>query len=208
MKISEKWLREWVSPRLDTRAMAQCLTLAGLEVGGVSPAAPNMQHVVVGRIETVGAHPNAERVRVCKVNAGKRTLTIVSGAPDLVVGSKVAVALAGAMVAGERRIERSAIQGIESDGMLCSAADLGLEKTTSAVLVPGGEARAGQTLSDCLALDDSVLEIELTPNRGDCMSVAGIAREVAALTGARLRPVAHKTVAPRNRERRAVRLRT
>lgn len=207
MNVSENWLREWVSPREDAKILAQRLTLAGLEVSALQPAAPGLAGVLVGRIEAVHPHPSAARLTLCRVNVGKRTLTIVCGAPNAAVGLKVPVALPGARLPDERRIERAAIQGVESDGMLCSAADLGLTDGSDGLLVLERDAPIGRLLSDHLALDDTILEIDLTPNRGDCMSVAGIAREVAALTGARLQPVSTKPVRVRTRDRREVRLR-
>ena len=188
MKISEQWLREWVSPKLDTTGLAQRLTLAGLEVSAIEPVAPALAKVVVGEIVALGPHPNTERLTLCNVNIGKaRALDIVCGAPNARAGIKVPVALVGAALANGTVIKKTAVRGVESAGMLCSAAELGLEEASSGLLVLEEDNEPGQSISDALQLDDSAIDIDLTPNRGDCLSVAGIAREVAALTGARLK---------------------
>lgn len=191
MKISEQWLREWVSPKLDTPALAERLTMAGLEVGAVSAAGPSLEGVVVGRIRRASPHPGAGRLQVCQVqSASNETITVVCGAPNARAGIKVPLALPGAVLPDGRRIERTVIHGIESAGMLCSAAELGLEAESQGLLILDSSARVGATLVKQLSLDDAVLDIDLTPNRGDCLSLAGVAREIAAVTGARLRPVA------------------
>ena len=187
MKISDQWLREWVAPRLDARALADRLTLAGLEVSSVQPALPSLTNIVVGGVETVSPHPQAQRLNVCEVSVGgKRKLRIVCGAPNVAPGLRVPLALIDATMANGKRIERAAIQGVESDGMLCSAAELGLGEDASGLLVLDADARAGTPLADYLG-NDWIYEVELTPNRGDCLSVLGLAREVSVLTGAKLK---------------------
>ena len=188
MKISEQWLREWVSPKLDTAALAERLTLGGLEVGGLTSAAGPLEGVVVGKILEVRAHPDAERLRLCSVDAGqRRALEIVCGADNAAPGVKVPVALPGTRLPNGSRVERSKIRGVESQGMLCSAVELGLAESASGLLLLEDKATIGAELKGHLRLDDTIFEIELTPNRGDCLSVAGTAREVHALTGARLK---------------------
>jgi phenylalanyl-tRNA synthetase beta chain len=207
MKISEKWLREWVSPRLDTRALADRLTMAGLECAAIEPVAPRLEHVVVGEIVSIAPHPAADKLRLCRVNAGKGVLLdIVCGAANAAAGMKAPVALAGATLPDGSVIKKTQIRGVESCGMLCSAQELGLAESASGLLELDRDARPGTPLTEYLALDDVVLEIDLTPNRGDCLSVAGIARELAALTGARLRAPAIKPVPVTLRHRLAVRL--
>ena len=187
MKISEQWLREWVSPRLDTQTLAERLTLAGLEVGSIQPAAPKLDRVVVGEILAVAPHPAADNLRLCRVRVGKGAeIDIVCGAANAAAGMKTPVALPGARLPNGVAIEKSEIRGSVSHGMLCSAAELGLEESSQGLMLLGVGAKPGTPLEKYLALDDRILEIELTPNRGDCLSVAGIAREVAALTGAKL----------------------
>ncbi len=184
MKISEQWLREWVPTRMSGDALAQRLTMAGLAVEALLPVAPPLDQVVVGEIVAIAAHPTADRLRVCTVRIGKgRTLTIVCGADNAAVGLLVPVALPGAELPGEMRIARSEIRGVESHGMLCSAKELGLAESADGLMVLDPGARPGTPLRKVLELDDRQIEFDLTPNRGDCLSVAGLAREVSALTG-------------------------
>ena len=207
MKISDHWLREWVVPRLEPRALAERLTLAGLEVASVQPALPSLTGVLVGAIESVTPHPNADRLTVCTVNAGKRKLRVVCGAPNVAVGMRAPLAMLGATVANGKVIERVTIQGVESEGMLCSAADLGLGDDASGLWALDAKAHAGTPLAAYLGGDDVVYDIELTPNRGDCLSVLGIAREVSALTGAALKMPRAQRARTTIRDRRTVRVR-
>ena len=131
MKISEKWLREWVNPRLGTRQLAERLTMAGLEVGAIEPAAPALDNVVVGEILSVTPHPSAERLKVCEVNVGERTpRTVVCGATNTAVGLRAPVALPGAKLPNDKNIVETEIRGVKSYGMLCSAMDLGFEESS------------------------------------------------------------------------------
>jgi phenylalanyl-tRNA synthetase beta chain len=199
MKISEQWLREWANPRLDTKTLAERLTMAGLEVGAVTPAAEPLEQVVVGEIRAISAHPQADRLRVCEVAIGKgRTATIVCGAANAAVGMKAPVALPGAKLPNGTAIQETNVRGVQSAGMLCSAQELGLEEKSDGLLDLGSEVKPGAGISDVLGLDDNVFEVDLTPNRGDCLSARGIAREISAITGTkllgpRLRPVKTKS---------------
>ena len=207
MKVSYQWLREWVSVRLDPQALARRLTLAGLEVGAIAPVASSLDRVVVGKVLSVAAHPRAPGLKVCKIDVGKqRIVQLVCGAPIVDVGAKVALALPGAELANGRRLEIADIQGAESGGMLCSAAELGLGDETDRLLVLDASARVGAPVADILALDDVTLDLELTPNRGDCLSMVGVAREVAAVTGSRLATPAKPKIPVRTRERVAVKI--
>lgn len=202
MKLSEKWLREWVNPRLNTRQLAERLTMAGLEVGAIEPVAPPLDGVVVGEILSVIPHPNAERLRVCEVNTGeKRPRTIVCGAANVAVGLKAPVAIPGAKLPGDKTIAETELRGVKSSGMLCSAQDLSLGDSSDGLLVLEAGAKPGIALTKLLDLDDVALEVDLTPNRGDCLSVAGIAREVTTLTGAPLKPPKSRRVAVKSRKR-------
>lgn len=202
MKLSEKWLREWVNPRLTTKQLAERLTMAGVEVAVLEPVAPPLDGVVAGEILSVTPHPNAERLRVCEVNVGeKRARTIVCGAANAAAGLKAPVALPGAKLPGDKAIAESHIHGVKSSGMLCSGQDLGLEESSEGLLVLDAKAKPGATLTKLLDLDDVSLEVDLTPNRGDCLSVAGIAREVASLAGARLKVPRSVRVAVESRKR-------
>lgn len=200
MKISEQWLREWVAVRLDSRALAERLTLAGIEVGTITPVATPLDNVVVAEIVSISPHPQADRLRICQVNTGqKSTLTIVCGAANAAVGLKVPAALEGALLPGGTKINRSVIRGVESFGMLCAAAELGLEEVSQGLLLLDAKAKPGTSITEYLHLDDHQFEIELTPNRGDCLSTMGLARELSVLTGARFTPVATKPFAVRSR---------
>jgi phenylalanyl-tRNA synthetase beta chain len=188
MIISEQWLREWIDLNLDTDELVERLTMAGLEVDSVTRAGPALDSVVVGRIEHVEPHPNADRLRVCRVDIGQRSpLQIVCGAANARNGLKVAAALPGAVLPNGMTIARSTIRDVDSIGMLCSAAELGLEETSEGILELHDNARVGRALDEALAFDDPLIDIDLTPNRGDCLSILGIARELAVLTGARLK---------------------
>jgi len=202
MKLSEKWLREWVSPRIDTEALAHCLTMAGLEVSALEPAAPEYKHIVVGEIVSIEPHPSMERLKLCRVNVGKnKPLSVVCGAANAVVGLKTPAALPGAVLADGTIIARTEIHGVTSNGMLCSGQELGLEEASTGLYVLEKPAKAGTPLAEYLVLPDGVLEIDLTPNRGDCLSIAGIARELAALTGAKVRAPIIRNVPSRSRRR-------
>jgi len=207
MKISAQWLREWVTVRLDAKALAERLTLAGIEVGAISPVAAPLAHVVVGEILSIAPHPQADRLRVCQVSIGQKTpLTIVCGAANAAAGLKVLVALEGALLPNGTKITRSTIRGVESFGMLCAAAELGLEESSQGLLVLEAKAKPGTSITKYLQLDDQQLEIELTPNRGDCLSIMGLARELAVLTGSRYTPQVVKGVAVKSRRKLTVSL--
>src|SRR4051794_8026123 len=181
MKISLHWLREWVETGDDVPALSHALTMAGLEIEGVHRAGPDLQSVVVGEVLAVEKHPDAEKLNVCRVSSGKEELQIVCGAPNVRAGMKAPLALIGAKLPGGVEIKKAKLRGIESSGMLCSARELTLSEDTSGLMDLSRDLPTGQDLSKALGLDDTILEINLTPNRGDCMSVLGVAREVAAV---------------------------
>ncbi|MFQ5936237.1 MAG: phenylalanine--tRNA ligase subunit beta, partial [Acidiferrobacterales bacterium] len=208
MKVSEQWLREWVSPKLDTTALAERLTLGGLEVSAVEPASPDLRDVIIGEIVQVQAHPQAERLKLCSVNVGrKKPLEVVSGADNAAPELRTPVALPGARLPNGVTVEKAEIGGVQSAAMLCSAVDIGLAESATGLLELGRAAPVGNPIAGFLQLDDQVIDIEVTPNRGDCLSVAGIAREVAALTGARLREPTIRRVIARGKRRFKVQLR-
>jgi phenylalanyl-tRNA synthetase beta chain len=207
MKISEQWLREWVAVRQSAKALAERLTLAGIEVGAVTAVAAPLEHIVVGEILSIVPHPQSERLHVCQVHVGQRLpLTIVCGAANAATGLKVPAALEGALLPNGTKIARTAIRGVESSGMLCSAAELGLEESSQGLLVFEKKAKPGTPVTKFMKLDDQQLEIELTPNRGDCLSIMGLARELAVLTGARYTPLAVKPVKATTRRKLSVAL--
>lgn len=190
MKISESWLREWVNPALTTDELVHLLTMAGLEVDAVEPAAPAFSGVVVGEIQRVEPHPDAEKLRVCTVDDGTDTFQVVCGAPNAAQGLKVPFAKIGAILVNsdgeDFKIKQAKLRGVESQGMLCGASELGLEDIVDGLLVLPSDAMLGKSFRSYLDLDDSVIEVDLTPNRGDCLSVLGVARELSVLTSASL----------------------
>lgn len=206
MRISERWLREWVPDAPASERLIERLTMAGLEVSAVMPTAPALNGVIVGRIEACERHPQADTLQVCRVAVGKgRVATIVCGAANARAGLYVAVATPGTVLPGDKTIAIAEVRGVRSEGMLCAAAELGLAESSDGLLELGGDAKPGQALEKYLHLDDRVWEIELTPNRGDCLSVLGIARELAALLGKRWRlPFTIKANAVRARDKSSV----
>jgi phenylalanyl-tRNA synthetase beta chain len=207
MQFSEQWLRSFVDPELSSAELAARLTMAGLEVEQTVPVAPPFDRVVVGEVTAVHRHPNADRLSVCEVDVGATAaLTVVCGAPNVAAGMRVPCALEGALLPGDLRIARTTMRGVESAGMLCSARELGLSDEHDGLLVLEPDARLGADLRDVLALDDQRFTIKLTPNRGDCLSVLGVAREVAAMTGAPLSMPACPPQAPTCDDRLPVRV--
>ena len=185
MKFSESWLRTLVDPKLTSAELSHLLTMAGLEVEELDPVAPAFDSVVVAHVLEVVKHPDADRLNVCKVDTGSGTpTTIVCGAPNVAVGLKVPCALPGAKLPGDFTIKIDKVRGVESSGMLCSAKELGVAEEASGLLILPEDAPVGQSIRQYLELDDNVFELKLTPNRADCLSLLGIAREVGAITGA------------------------
>ncbi len=196
MKFSEQWLREWVNPDISTADLTTQLTMAGLEVDGVEPVAPFFSDVVVGEVVSVDPHPAADRLRVCQVNVGGvESLGIVCGAANVAVGVRAPVALVGAKLPDGTHVEKSKLRGVSSEGMLCSAKELGLTENAEGLLLLPGDARPGQDVREYLALSDVSIELGLTPNRGDCLSVLGVARETAVINRCGLRGPALPAVA-------------
>ena len=187
MQFSEQWLRTMCNPPVDSGELAERLTMAGLEVEAARPAAPPFAGVVVGRIDAVAPHPNADRLRVCTVDVGEAApLTVVCGAPNAAAGMLAPCAREGATLPGGLVIRRAAMRGVESQGMLCSGRELGIDDDASGLLALDPSLAPGTPLRDALALDDTLITLKITPNRADCLSIAGIARDVAAVTGAPL----------------------
>ena len=188
MKIAESWLREWVDPDLDTEALAQQLTMAGHEVDGVEHEGAALDGVVIGEVLKVGKHPNADRLSVCQVSDGSGdTIEVVCGAPNVVAGMKSPLAIAGVELPNGIKLRKSKIRGVVSNGMLCSAMELGLGDDSDGIIRLPDDAPVGKSLADYLQLPDAVFDLNLTPNRGDCFSVLGIAREVAALNDVKMK---------------------
>ena len=182
MKVSELWLREWVNPSITGAKLAEQLTLAGLEVDSISPVAGAFSRVVVAKVLQTSAHPQADKLTLCEVDAGlDSTLRIVCGASNVRAGLKVALALVGSQLPGGISIKESKLRGELSQGMLCSATELGLDDSSEGIIELAEDAPIGRDLRDYLLLDDEIFELDLTPNRADCFSMLGVAREVAAL---------------------------
>ncbi len=188
MKIAESWLREWVNPDLDTKSLADRLTMAGHEVDGIVHEGAGLEGVVVAEVLEVEKHPDADRLSVCKVSNGSGdVLEIVCGAPNVVRGMKTPLATPGVTLPNGLKLRKAKIRGVVSNGMLCSAVELGLGEESDGILSLAGDAPVGQSITEYLNLPDTVIDLDLTPNRGDCFSVLGIARDVSALTGASLK---------------------
>ncbi len=181
MKFSEAWLREWVDPSLSRDELLQQLTMAGLEVDGVEPVAEVFGGVVVGVIETCEPHPDADKLSVCTVFDGEHRCQVVCGAPNARVGLVTAFARVGAVLPGDFKIKKAKLRGVESHGMLCSSAELGLGDDHDGIIELPGEWTIGADLNEVMQLDDVIVDLDLTPNRGDCLSMRGLAREVGVL---------------------------
>tara|TARA_R110001599_G_scaffold353742_2_gene596100 strand:- start:94639 stop:97014 length:2376 start_codon:yes stop_codon:yes gene_type:complete len=181
VKISEQWLREWVDPVLTSEELAHQITMAGLEVEAIEPVAGSFSGVVVARIVSAEPHPDADKLRVCQVETGNETVQIVCGAPNARVGLMAPLARLGAVLPGDFKIKAAKLRGVESQGMLCAGQELGLSEERDGLMELAADAPLGADLRAYLALDDKIIEIGLTPNRADCLSMAGIAREVGLL---------------------------
>jgi phenylalanyl-tRNA synthetase beta chain len=185
MKFSEQWLREWVNPSVSTAELCHQLTMAGLEVDAVEPVAAKFSGVVVAEVLSVEPHPDADKLRVTQVNiGGEEPVQIVCGAANVRVGLRVACAIVGAKLPGDFNIKKAKLRGIPSNGMLCSASELGLAESSEGLMELPADAPVGESFRDYLLLDDVTIELGLTPNRGDCLSIAGVAREVGVLNHA------------------------
>jgi phenylalanyl-tRNA synthetase beta chain len=206
MRISIQWLSEWLGTAPEPRELAARLTMAGLEIEAVEPAAPPLEGVVVGEILEREKHPDADTLSVCKVSTGAETVQIVCGAANARAGLKAPLATIGAKLPGGMEIRKARLRGLESFGMLCSARELGLSEDASGLMELPIETVTGAAISEALGLDDTILEVNLTPNRGDCMSVLGVAREAALQSGSALRGPALAPVQPQSDERFPVEL--
>jgi phenylalanyl-tRNA synthetase beta chain len=182
MKFSEQWLREWVNPGIDTDELAQLITMAGMEVDAVEPVAGDFSGVVVAEIVSAEQHPDADKLRVCQVNTGSDTVQIVCGAPNARAGLKAPLAQVGAVLPGDFKIKKAKLRGVESQGMLCAGAELELNEESDGLMELASDAPVGADLREYLDLSDKVIELDLTPDRADCLGLSGVAREVALLT--------------------------
>lgn len=195
MKFSEQWLREWVNPAIDTDALVRQLTMAGLEVDGMEPVAPAFSGVVVAQVVSVDRHPDADKLSVCQVNDGHQVVQVVCGAANVRAGLKVPLATVGAELPGNFKIKKAKLRGVESSGMLCAEQELGLAESSDGLMELREDAPVGTCIRSYLGLDDVSIDVDLTPNRSDCLSIRGLAREVgvlnqAAVTAPEMLPVA------------------
>ena len=188
MKIAESWLRDWVDPDLTTEELAHQLTMLGHEVDSLQIEGDGIEDVVIAEVVECGKHPDADKLRICKVSDGGAELTdIVCGAPNVRVGLKTPLAKPGVKLPNGMKLRKAKIRGVVSNGMLCSAVELGLGDESDGIMELPGDAPVGGSLVDFLDLPDAVIDVDLTPNRGDCFSVLGLARDISALTGAKLK---------------------
>jgi phenylalanyl-tRNA synthetase beta chain len=205
MNVPESWLRSFCDPAVSGRELSDKLTMAGLEVEAYEPYGPQLSGVVVGEVVSVERHPGADKLTICTVDNGTERVRVVCGAPNVRAGMKAPLARIGARLPGFE-IKEVSVRGVESHGMLCSARELGLSQDHSGLLELGKELQPGTDVRGALGLGDHVFTLKLTPNRADCLSVLGVAREVAALTGARLKTPAIEKVPARGQARHPVRI--
>ncbi|HJE29102.1 MAG TPA: phenylalanine--tRNA ligase subunit beta, partial [Pseudomonas nitrititolerans] len=202
MKFSEQWLRSWVNPDVSRDDLVARLSMAGLEVDSVTPAAGEFSGVVVGEILAAEQHPDADKLRVCRVSNGSEEYQVVCGAPNARAGIKIPFAMVGAVLGDDFKIKKAKLRGVESFGMLCSASELKLSDDHDGLFELPADAPVGQSVREYLGLDDAIIEVDLTPNRGDCLSIAGLAREVGANYAAAVsRPVIEPVAATHDETR-------
>lgn len=207
MKFSESWLREWINPAIGSEELADQLSMAGLEVDGITPVAGSFHGVVVGEVVECGQHPDADKLQVTKVNVGDdELLDIVCGAKNCRLGLKVAVAKVGAVLPGDFKIKKAKLRGQPSMGMLCSLSELGMAEDSDGILELPEAAPVGQDIRQLLQLDDRTIEVDLTPNRADCLGILGLAREVAVLNAMDFQSADYPAVAASHQEQRQITL--
>lgn len=205
MKFSEQWLRTWVNPELDSLALSEQLSMAGLEVDSIEPVAPAFSGVVVGEVVKCWQHPDADKLQVTEVNIGaNEPVTIVCGAPNCRTGLKVAVATVGAVLPGDFKIKKAKLRGQPSHGMLCSNSELGLNDDHDGIIELPADAPVGMDYRDYLQLNDVILDVDLTPNRADCLGMRGIAREVGVLNRLAVQAPAIEAVPAQHDEQRDI----
>ncbi|MGZ9898583.1 phenylalanine--tRNA ligase subunit beta [Shewanella gaetbuli] len=197
MKFSESWLREWVNPSVSREELSHQITMAGLEVDGVDPVAADFSGVIIGEVVECGQHPDADKLRVTKINVGEEELIdIVCGAPNCRLGLKVAVAMVGAVLPGDFKIKKAKLRGQPSFGMLCSYSELGIDIESDGIIELPTDAPVGTNVREYLDLEDAVIDVDLTANRADCLGMAGLAREVGVLNREAVTEPSWQAVAP------------
>jgi phenylalanyl-tRNA synthetase beta chain len=200
MKFSESWLREWVNPTLSSDELAHQITMAGLEVDGVDPVAGEFSGVIIGEVVECGPHPDADKLQVTKINLGDfgngELVDIVCGASNCRLGLKVAVATVGAVLPGNFKIKKAKLRGVPSFGMLCSESEIGLSDSSDGIMELAQDAPTGTCLREYLDLNDVTIDVDLTANRGDCLGIKGLAREVGVLNSTSVKEIEISTVTP------------
>lgn len=200
MKFSESWLREWVNPDLKTEDLVEQVTMAGLEVDAVDAVATAFTGIVVGEVLKKEQHPDADKLSVCEVSDGSETFQVVCGAPNVRAGLKVPFAKLGAVLplpdGKDLKIKKAKLRGVESIGMLCAEAEMGMAESSDGLMELPADAPVGQDIREYLKLDDNIIEVDLTPNRADCLSVKGLAREVGVLNNEDVTEPAIEAIAP------------
>lgn len=205
MNVPESWLRSFCDPSISGKELADRLTMAGVEVESYEPVGPQFSGVVVAEVLSVERHPNADKLTVCRVKTNRETLQVVCGAPNVRAGMRVPLATTGSRLSN-LEVRKANFRGVESEGMLCSARELGLSEDDAGLLELPQNAKPGADVRKLLDLDEHVFTFKLTPNRADCLSVLGVAREVAALTEEKLKKPEIKPVAPQSKAKHAVKL--
>lgn len=198
MKFSEQWLREWVNPDISSEELVEQLTMAGLEVDAIEPVAGEFSGVVVAEVLHTEPHPDADKLSVCKVSNGQEEFQVVCGAPNVRAGLKVVLAEVGARLPGDFKIKKAKLRGIESHGMLCSERELELSDSHEGIMELAGDAPVGSNIREYLQLDDQCIDIDLTPNRGDCLGIAGLARDVGVLNKLPVNAIDIQPIEPRH----------
>ncbi|MBK2123886.1 phenylalanine--tRNA ligase subunit beta [Fangia hongkongensis] len=206
MKFSQLWLNQYLEHQFDADELSEKLTAAGLEVDAVEPVSASFTKVVIGEIQSMIKHPDADKLNVCQVDIGTEIVTIVCGAPNVFVGMKAPTALIGAVLPGDFKIKKSKLRGQESFGMLCSEKELGISDESNGLMILPNDAPVGQDIRAYLQLNDVSIEVDLTPNRADCLSVYGIAREVAALSDSHCKTFEFKTVHPQIKDKKEIQI--
>ncbi len=196
MKFSESWLREWVNPSLTTEELEVQVTMAGLEVDGVDAVAGEFSGIVVGQVVSKEQHPDADKLSLCQVSDGSETFQVVCGASNVREGLKIPFAKIGAVLPGNFKIKKAKLRGVESFGMLCAESEMGMSDSSDGLMELAENAPVGVDIRDYLKLDDSIIEVDLTPNRADCLSIKGLAREVGTLNKEDVTEVIINPVAP------------
>ena len=195
MKFSENWLREIIDPKIDSDKLSYQLTMAGLEVDDITKACNKFEGLFVSEVRSVKKHPNADRLNICEVDVGEKDLlSIVCGAPNVKKGMRTVLAKVGAQLANQPKLKPVKLKGIESCGMLCSSSEIGLSDDSSGIIELSKHEPIGKSIDELIDSDNNIIDLSLTPNRGDCLSIYGIARELAVINQSNFSEYEKKTI--------------